>query len=90
MICGCVIDIVERFSRYRDNVGMSDLENFVRLDGKWEFGVRPAKHILSDSAPLRASRNFNTNSASFISGRVPEHNVNVAIPFNPNIDNATS
>jgi hypothetical protein len=85
-----VINIVERFSRHRDNVGMSDLENFVRLDGEWECGVRPAKHTLSDSTPLRASRNFNANSSSFRSCRVFEHDVNVAIPFNPNIDNATS
>ena len=58
MIDGRVCKIVKRLARHRDYMRLSNFERVRGFDAGWKLLRRPAKHGLSNLAPLRANGNF--------------------------------
>lgn len=83
-----VVNVVKRFARHSDDVRVNDLENLVRFDAKRKFRIGPTENRLTNFAPPGANRNFDANPGRFLSGRVFQGNVNVAVGLDSHINNA--
>lgn len=88
MVCRGVVHIVKRFAYHCDYMWAAKLENFVRCNLEREFGICPTEYDLPGLAPFGSHRNFNTNGAKFLSGRILKRNVNIAVRFNPYVGNS--
>ena len=89
MVFRGMIDIVKRLALYRDDVRVKNLENLVRFDRERKTSVSPTEYLLPNFAPHRADWDFNANCPGLVSGRVSEHDVNIAVRFNPYVDSST-
>lgn len=81
-----MIDIVKSFSDHCDVVRMNDGENPVRCNFERECDPDPTEHLFSDFAPFVTHGNLNADRAGFVSSRVFERDVNVAVRFDQDID----
>jgi len=88
MIRWRVIDIEKRFPRNGDYVPLADCQYGRAFKTKWKLLSRPTKNNCPILAPVWTDRNFRPYGSDFVSGRVFKRDVNVAVCFNSQIDNA--
>ena len=83
-------NIIKRFARHRDYMRLTKFERVSGFDAEWKFLRRPAKHCLPNLAPLWADWNFGANCSDVVAVGIYQRDVNVAVYFNFQSNDATS
>ena len=82
--------IEERFAGNGDDWYFVDRQLFRRSDMKRKSRPRPTKNRVVNLTPLRFCWYFNNDSPRLVAGRVCQRDVNVAVYFNFQSNDATS
>ncbi len=70
MISRRVCDVIERFARHRNYVRLAKFKRVRGFDVERKLLRRPAKHNLSNLAPLWANGNFGANRSDVVSAAI--------------------
>src|SRR6266568_2958261 len=71
-----------RFANNSDDRRISDVQFLSGASVKRKFRPRPTKNRVANLTPLRFRWYFNNHDARLVTGRILKRNVNVAVHFN--------
>ena len=90
MIGGRMTNVIKSLAGHRDDMRLANFQGVRGLDAEWKLLRCPTEYCLPNLAPLWANRNLGANRSDVISGGILKRDVNVAVYFNFQSNDATS